>query len=242
MSAVERLSTGAAFEFRPAQGAEAIAPAALLVHGWRSSIFQSSTIDEIVNGLSSAGVHSMLLSLRGHDLAEGDINTVSRQNHTADLVAAYQYLLARAEVDGERICGLGRSYGGYLLAASSNILTFRNLVLAQPALYADDGWAEPMAPRADTPDMEWRKLLHVPKDSRALLALADYHFHARVLLVTSGKDEFMPAEVGESYLTAIRPTQVLPITYQDAEHVLRADDRKDYIERATKWLVKSIED
>ncbi len=80
----------------------------VLVHGQganRSSMLPTAEI------LARHGYSSLLIDLRAHGLSEGDMVTYG-YHEAHDVIAAFEYLVLRRDIDPERIGALGRSLGG----------------------------------------------------------------------------------------------------------------------------------
>ena len=82
--------------------------AVIAVHGFKAD--REEMLNE-ADMLARHGYGVLLIALRAHDHSEGEVITFGL-NEVRDLEAAYQYLLARPEVDPERIGVLGNSMGG----------------------------------------------------------------------------------------------------------------------------------
>ena len=80
----------------------------VLVHGQganRSSMLPTAEI------LARHGYGSLLIDLRAHGMSDGDMVTYGYQE-VHDVIAAFEYLALREDIDHERIGALGRSLGG----------------------------------------------------------------------------------------------------------------------------------
>src|SRR5579872_7292981 len=77
-----KLHTGAAYEFhlanRYATNYRDPLPTAVIVPGWGSRVFSSTTYAKIGGALREIGYHTLLLSLRGNEESAGNLNTVTR--------------------------------------------------------------------------------------------------------------------------------------------------------------------
>ncbi len=235
---ITMLPTGAAIRFDRGIGA-GLLPPILIVHGWGSPVFQSSTYARAADRLNAVGYHTFTLSLRGHQCAEGEMGTVTRQEHAEDIMAAV-YAMARPNVDVRRLCAWGTSYGAYLLA--SLVPQFGDrlklLALRAPALYPDEGWDSPSgeAMRDMGALRSWRSVVHhALEDSRALRGIT--HFQGRLLAVFSENDEDMPRQVAASYQLAARQTLSSHyITLEGAGHVLRGEDWEKFLDVLASWF------
>lgn len=240
---VVKLSTGAYARFSPGVG-EGLLPAVLIVHGWRGEPFhEGGTYDLVSKSLNAIGYHTLLLCLRGHGCAEGDINTVTPFQNNSDIVAAFQYLAEQPDIDPARLGAFGASYGAYLLAAvASSISGFKLLALRAPALYPDieklDCWNRPTSEAVADPTLgSWRSELHTMVESLALSGIS--HFAGDLLIVPSELDEDMPPAVARSYQqAAIRGharsvrMHILP----GVGHVLQGEHREKFLVLLSKWF------
>lgn len=80
----------------------------VLVHGQganRSSMLPTAEI------LARHGYGSLLIDLRAHGLSDGDMVTYG-YHEVHDVIAAFEYLRIRRDIDPDRIGALGRSLGG----------------------------------------------------------------------------------------------------------------------------------
>ena len=82
----------------------------IMQHGYKS------TRDELLNEaqmLHRHGYGALITSIRAHDYSEGEMITFGMYE-VDDLEAWYQYLIARDDIDPDRIGMLGNSFGGML--------------------------------------------------------------------------------------------------------------------------------
>ncbi len=239
---MQKLATGAAFQFTPADGytpAMGRRPAVLIVHGWKSTHFTSATYFNLALKLQSIGYHTMQLSLRGHQGSAGDISKVTRPEHLEDIQCALDYLDQRTDVAREQVCAFGTSYGAYLLACQP--APFKLLAFRAPALYPDDHWEEPTAVIVGWPELhKWREETRLPEDSYALSGMCKSDFKGDLLIVGSGLDNDMPPQVIESYHQAGAHYH----SYQEhiipgASHSLTENEhQKEFITVASEWFTK----
>ena len=85
----------------------------LFVHGLGSS--QSHYITRAETVAAEAGVVCLAFDLGGHGASGGVLRQFSPREHLADLIVAFDYLVALGNVDEDRIDSAA-SYGGYLAA------------------------------------------------------------------------------------------------------------------------------
>ncbi len=235
-----KLSTGALVQFAPTTG-KGNWPAVLLVHGWGSSPFQGS-YEEVSELLTAGGYHCLSLALRGHADADGDISTVSRKDHAADIEAAVEYLRAQSGVHKDHLAGVGVSYGAYMLASCMPILGMELVALRAPALYPNEGWEEPTTKAIGDPNLAaWRAVEHTSDESHALVGMRQ--FRGKLLVISSGKDEQMPPAVSDSYVhTAYMNDDITHHIIKDARHSLTAGTEREYITTLEKWFQKNYPD
>ena len=88
-------------------------PAMLFVHGWGDTQRRNLGIGK---RLQARGFVCLTFNLRGHARTRAQRDTVTRAQNLADVIAAYDLLAARPEVDAARVGLVGSSYGGYLAA------------------------------------------------------------------------------------------------------------------------------
>jgi len=82
----------------------------IMQHGYKS------TRKELLNEaemMHRHGYGALITSIRAHDYSEGELITLGVYE-TADMEAWYQYLIARDDIDPQKIGILGNSYGGML--------------------------------------------------------------------------------------------------------------------------------
>src|SRR5690606_25770375 len=141
-------------------------PGVLFAHGWGGS-----QAHDLVRAREAAGLGCACLTfdLRGHEATAAQWETVSRPENLADLVAAYDLLAGRPQVDPDAIAVVGISYGGYLATLLTELRPVRWLELRSPALSRDEGWDLPkrqMHVEFDLP--AYRRETIPPERNRAL--------------------------------------------------------------------------
>jgi dienelactone hydrolase len=206
-------------------------PAVLFVHGWGGS--QAQYVAR-ARAAARLGYLSMTLDLRGHAGTAQLFESVTREENLRDVLAAYDALAARGEVDGTQIALCGYSYGGYLAAIASSLRQMRALSLLAPALYKDAGWRMPKRKLHLEPDFAaYRHRTLRAIDNRALRACAQ--FGGDVLLVEPEKDEVIPHAVVANYAAAFAHARSLTYRVIDgADHGL---SEKRWDESLTELLV-----
>jgi predicted acyl esterase len=231
------LSTGAYIKSVPGRGDTPASPV-LIVHGWKSPIFAAGSIyEEVMESLCALGYHCVMLALRGHAPASGNIETVSRQDHVDDIMAAIHWIEDECpDVDPSRLCAWGTSYGGYLLSTLCSRAHFELLALRAPASYPNKGWGKPQDAHSANELAKWRRRRHTAKDDRALAGLEE--FRGDFLLMSSANDELMPPTVREGYQLALSPDvrSRSHVILRDAEHSLKPNVRKRFVAHMIEWF------
>src|SRR5205085_12682648 len=106
---------------------------------------------------------------------------VTRAQNLADVIAAYDLLAARPEVDAARVGLVGSSYGGYLATLLTAERKVRWLALHAPALYMDGDFDRPKRELNLDPKLaEYRRRRLEPDANRALTAAAGFGRGGRV--------------------------------------------------------------
>lgn len=170
-------------------------PGVLFVHGWGGTQKHDLVRARRVAGL---GCVCLTFDLRGHEATARQRETVTRDENLADLLAAYDWLAARADVDASAIAVVGISYGGYLASVLASLRPVRWLALRSPALYKDEGWTRPKLQLNRDPDlMDYRRSRLDPATNRALAACR--RFTGDALLVEAELDDITPHQVMINY-------------------------------------------
>lgn len=213
-------------------------PGVLFVHGWGGSQMHDLARAKEAAGL---GCVCVTLDLRGHAGDPGEAARVSRAQNLADVLAAYDWLASRGNVDQEAIAVVGVSYGGYLAALLTSVRRVRWLALRSPAIYKDKDWDRPkLELHNDVGLPAYRRRRLTPGDNRALQACAS--FTGDVLLVEAEHDDVMPHPVAENYQAAF--TKARSITARivaDADHGFTGKTvQREYTTVLIKWLTEMI--
>lgn len=160
-------------------------PGLLFIHGLGSR--QDAYWPRAEAAVTELGAFSLTFDLSGHGQSTGTLDDLSLRDHLADVMVAYDRLVAEPAVDPHRIGVCGASYGGYLATLLSAERSVRELLLRAPALYDDADF--------DVPRSRRRLSQEVPADtSRAFGAL--HRFEGAVLIIESGRDEeVLPATI-----------------------------------------------
>ena len=212
-------------------------PGVLFVHGWGGS--QQRDLGR-AQQIAALGCICLTFDMRGHVRTEAMRQIVTREQNLADVVAAYDQLLAQPHVDPNAILVVGASYGGYLAAIHTALRPVKWLALRVPALYRDEGWNKP---KRSLPRKEldaYRSRVLDPGDNRALRACRD--FTGDVLIVESGHDHLVPPPAVASYRNAFRHSHSL--TYRiidEADHALSSPDcRRAYNAMLLAWTTEMV--
>jgi pimeloyl-ACP methyl ester carboxylesterase len=187
----------------------------LFVHGLGSD--QQGYLERAQAVAEELNCTSLTFDLSGHGASDGDPESLSISDHLDDVIAAYDALSNRAEVDPQRIGVCGASYGAYLTCRLIALRSVARVLLRAPALY-DDG-------RFDT---------HLDRLASDPAARADQFFGVLasfdndVLIVESERDETIPHRIVERYLQALRRGQhrvIAGATHQLTEQSWRENFR-----------------
>lgn len=208
-------------------------PGVLLVHGWDGS--QAEYLER-AKEIAALGCVCLTFDLRGHVRHRGDRETVTREDNLRDVLAAFDMLAARPEVDREALAVVGSSYGGYLGAILTTLRPVRWLALRVPALYDDEDWHVPKNSLPRERLAQLRRQHTGPEGNRAIRACSE--FRGDVLIVESEHDSVVPHPAIESYLTA--SAQARSVTYRvisGADHGLSEKLwQQNYTSMLVSWL------
>ncbi|ANB17538.1 alpha/beta hydrolase family protein [Dokdonella koreensis] len=213
-------------------------PGVLFVHGWGGS-----QEHDLVRAKEAVGIgcECLTFDLRGHERTASQWETVSREQNLADLVAAYDWLVGRPQVDPASIAVVGISYGGYLAALLTTLRPVRWLALRSPALYKDEGWTWPKRRlNADPGLSDYRRSRILWQDNRALRACAAYRGDA--LVVEAEHDEIVPPMVVANYVRAFGKARSLTKrAIAGADHGFSSKQaQKEYTAVLITWLHEMV--
>ena len=195
----------------------------LFVHGFGSS--QSGYHERAAAAVDQLGSTCVTFDLSGHGGSEGDLSELLVREHLADVIAAYDTLLAQPSVEASRIGVCGASYGGYLAGQLTSIRPVARLLLRAPALY-DDG-------ALDLPLRRLRPSRRLPEADEFLAALGRYEHET--LVVESERDETIPHRIVQQYLDALAHGEHRVIV--GASHDLARDDwRAEFRRIVVDWF------
>lgn len=214
-------------------------PGVLFVHGWGGSQRHDLRRAREIAGL---GCVCLTFDLRGHERTAALHETANREQNLADLLAAYDWLAARPDVDAESIAVIGISYGGYLAAILSTMRPVRWLALRSAALYPDEHWDLPKRELHRRSDLVAYRLQRIdPEANRALRACA--RFAGDALVVAAENDAVVPRPVTESFVTALgRGARSLTLrVVPDADHALTGKaSQQAYTTHLVAWLTEMV--
>jgi uncharacterized protein len=115
-------------------------PGILFVHGWGASQ------EEYLPAARSAaelGCACLSFDMRGHVATKDQRDKVTREDNLRDVIAAYDVLASRPDVDAAVMGIVGSSYGGYLASIATTQRPISYLALRAPAIYRDPDWNQP---------------------------------------------------------------------------------------------------
>ncbi|WP_206861192.1 alpha/beta hydrolase family protein [Lysobacter changpingensis] len=213
-------------------------PAVIFVHGWNGT--QEFDLGHLRDAVA-VGCAVLTVDLRGHDRDDPRHDHVSREDNLRDLLAAYDWLVARDDVDERAIAVVGFSYGAYLATLLTERRRVQWLALRSPALYPDEGWDVSKHALEERVELaEYRRHVQAPGGNRALTALAE--FRGDVLLVCSQDDQVLPAAVAESFRGAlVRASSITTRTISGADHELsHPDAKRAWADLLQDWLAAMI--
>lgn len=209
-------------------------PGVLLVHGWGGSRQQYQQLAKDVAPLRCV---CLTFDLSGHVDTQSRRESVTREDNLADLLAAYDFLVAHPLVDPSAIAVVGSSYGGYLASILTALRPVAWLALRAPALYKDADWHMPKHRLHREQNLaRYRQQRIDPAENRALGACAA--FHGDVLLVESEHDRIVPHPVLANYRHAcIDALSLTCRTIAQADHALTDErSRSSYASILVHWL------
>jgi pimeloyl-ACP methyl ester carboxylesterase len=213
-------------------------PGVLFLHGWGGNQTQYGPR---AREIAALGCACLTVDMRGHAKTQREHDTVTREDNLRDALAAYDALVAETAVDRDQVCVVGSSYGGYLATILTTLRPVKWLGLRAPALYQDLDWDAPKLALRQLQDLEaYRRKSLEANDNRALRAAAEYR--GDVLVVQSGNDHVIPAEVVENYRNAFARSRSLTYRVIDgADHGLTdLAWRQSYTTLLVNWITEMI--
>jgi hypothetical protein len=173
-------------------------PAMLFVHGWGATQRRNLGVGK---QFLARGFTCLTFNLRGHARTRTQRDSVTRAQNLTDVIAAYDVLASRPEVDADRVGVVGSSYGGYLATLLTPERKVRWLALQAPALYMDADFDRPKRELNLDPKLAaYRRRRLEPRANIALTAAS--RFDGDVLVVESEHDRVIPRQVVANYLHA----------------------------------------
>lgn len=215
-------------------------PGALFVHGWGGDQRQYLARAHEVAAL---GCVCLTFDLRGHAQTRSRHDAISRDDSMRDILAAYDFLAARSNVDSDAIAVVGSSYGGYLAALLTALRPVNWLALRAPALYKDSEWGVPKLRLRTEQGLEQYRQQPVRTDeSKALRACSA--FAGDVLIVESEHDCTIPRQLIVNYREACTSARSLTHRVIDgADHGLSKETWKTaYTALLVSWFREFIID
>ena len=214
------------------------APSILFVHGWKSN---KEEFAEAARALCDIGFVSLSFNLRGHDERSQNLKTVSREDNLQDVLAAYDLLASRHEVDKASIGVVGVSYGGYLAATLSVRRSVRWLILRAPALYKDTDFDKPKEQVNKIQNLPAYRRQHLdPEDNQVLADIS--HFQGDVLVVESENDAIIPHQEITNYLNAFNRSRSLAHKIiPNADHALSEEQwQQEFVSILSAWFKERL--
>jgi dienelactone hydrolase len=211
-------------------------PGILFVHGWGASQEQYTVP---ARKIAALGCICLTFNLSGNEAGDAHRQTVTREQNLQDVLAAYDWLTRRSDVESSAIAVVASSYGAYLAAITTSLRPVRWLALQAPALYKDADWDVPMQKlNRDELDIYRRELVSADQN-RALSACATFEGHA--LIVESESDDTIPHAVITNYRTALE--KVHSLTYRmiaGADHGLSQQQWQEaYMAVLVNWATET---
>ncbi len=199
----------------------------VMIHG---AYANSSTLRHYAKPLAREGATCLAFDLGGHGKSSGNMADLSVNEHTYDVVAAYDFLSSQEGVDPQRIGMIGMSFGGYLAALVATRRRVQALLLRAAPLYPDELRHRPRHTYTD----EQALGAEPSPDNAALKALQA--FGGSVALVAMENDAVVPASVTDAYRAACPGSdfRVIP----EAGHSLDAESKPLFQEIALEWAAQ----
>ena len=224
----------------------------LFIHGWGGA--QDANDVRLARQLAADGFVCLTFDLAGHGRSGGRVEDFTVAQFLAQAVAAYDLLVATdvadtcaaGEAGGRSSAGpstppyvCGSSFGAYLALLLSAERPVAGLGLRVPANYPDSIFNGPpvAAYIASAAPREWRSQPCGPAENRALAALAA--FAGPVQLLAAGRDETIPCQTTENFISAARPGALQYHLLAEATHTLYATPamRREACRLVREWLL-----
>lgn len=220
-------------------------PGVLIVHGWRGDQLGKSKM--IANDSTQEGYIAMTFDMRGHGETGGNIADLSFGDYMDDLRSAFDEFSHIPEIDSEKISIISTSFSSYLAALLSQERPVNGLVLRSPGNYRDEdvsnqdsSSAMELVEKKRSETYTWRLEKQGPNDNRALDAINK--FQGDILLVASGKDEFIPNQTIENFVDSVPDKSHLTAhVIEGASHSLKEESSVIEFRRIlSDWLRSEI--
>lgn len=204
----------------------------LFIHGWGGA--QDANDVRLARQLVADGFHCLTFDLAGHGRSEGRVEDFTVAQFLAQALAAYDRLDAGTP---PYVCG--SSFGAFLSLLLSTERPVAGLGLRVPANYPDEILNGPPVASyiASGTSREWRSQPCGPAENRALAALAA--FAGPVQLLAAGRDETIPCQTTENFISAARPGALQYHSLAEATHTLYATPamRREAYRLVREWLL-----
>lgn len=202
----------------------------LFCHGWTS---KNTKYLKLAEKLSQLGIQALAINLRGHGDSRYPLEKYSRQDHLGDILAAIDYLNALGLETP--LIGLGKSYGGYLMAIASSLRRIDFIIISQPALYPDGDFNFPNSALIKNNPEVFRSRSETVLTNRALSAVS--RFDGPLLIIESEHDEEV-LDTPKLYIKASKDNiNMMSLVIQNTDHPLsRPEWLRDYYNKITSWL------
>jgi pimeloyl-ACP methyl ester carboxylesterase len=213
------------------------APGVSFVHGWGGNQEQYFTRAAEIAAL---GCMCLTFDLRGNEPSDPEHETVTREHNLRDIIAAYELLSSRPNVDRSAIGVVASSYGAYLAAIVTSLRPVKWLALRAPALYKDEDWEIPKQQLKSEELAAYRRSSLSTPENRALAACAK--FEGDALIVECERDDVVPHPVITNYRAAFE--SVNSLTYRilkGADHRLSEDRwQQAYTSILVNWATEMV--
>lgn len=215
-------------------------PAILFIHGWMSS---EKNYLERAEALTKLGFVCLTFSMRGHGKSDGDIKKQTRQDFLNDVLAAYDFLVGQKNIDSNNINVVGASFGAYLAALVSQKRSVKNLAFRVPANYPDESFNDVQFNfSGDNSAMLLHPKFKALQSEQSYTLKALHNFSGNLLLIESEHDEFIPHQIVENYLNAVKDKSKLSyVIMKDTGHNLSNEKMlQEFIQILTDWFADKI--
>lgn len=213
-------------------------PTIFFIHGWTG---EKKRCYQYAKALVKFGYICFLFDMRGHGKSEGDRNKTTIKEFFDDVVAVYDYLITRKEIDVDNISVVGNSFGAYLAMLLSAKRKMNRLVLRAPANYPNDALLKLKTETSGTTNQsvfEWRKKSKKPSETFSLEAMSK--FQGEVLIIEAENDDVVPHEAIENLRNSVEDKSKLSHeVIKNGPHSIRKGPFRDQVEEIlTDWFVR----